>query len=163
MAFQHTVQWHMHQFTCLHQVHSMVYSFTRSSKLLNWKQKKKEITFKCEKSNINVNVVLDFKTFSAVPTSKTRIQIASECTIKRPCYQFFSQHFKLPKHSVNSVKSAPVIVLAIKIVSVVPTSKTSPQQFFSGKEIPKEDPQTPGHFPIQVNFFFHAMPLPHNI
>ena len=136
-------------------------AYTRSSKLLNWKPKK-EISFKCEQSNTNVDVsnsvrqnapfsILDFKIVSAVPTSKTLFQMAPECTIKRTSLiSTFSQQFQLPfkiapyctikrpgfqifvaipikQRNIisNCVRIHQISVLVLNIFSAVPTSKTS--------------------------------------
>ena len=61
-------------------------------------------------------VSLLFQMFSAVPTTRTTFQIASECTIYCPCFQHFLIFFHFQKH-----QNAPFCVLSFKDFSAVPT------------------------------------------
>ena len=54
------------------------------------------------------------KVLSAVPTSKTSTQIASECTIRLPCFQKFLHSYKLPKHLFKQRQQHPLASLFSK-------------------------------------------------
>ena len=68
-----------------------------------------------------------FKFYSAVPTSKSSIQIASEATIMRSCFQNITSTSKLPNYCFKLRQRAPFYVLDFKILSAVSTSKSSIQ------------------------------------
>ena len=72
-------------------MHHEATSFFKSSSAVPTFKESFQIPVECTYS------VLNFKIFSAVPTSNTQLQIASQGTVQRPCFQIFliSRHLPL--------------------------------------------------------------------